>query len=97
MQSKGLDGDAGYRNGYAQLAVALNTLAIEDLDRVVERHADCSAIYRAAVKGVGLELVAKDINIASNTVTAIQAPDVKDLWRGYTVSSSLPGLNSYGR
>ena len=59
---------------YAQLAVALDTLAIEGLDRVVERHADCSAIFRAAVKGAGLELVAKDINIASNAVTAIQAP-----------------------
>jgi alanine-glyoxylate transaminase/serine-glyoxylate transaminase/serine-pyruvate transaminase len=59
---------------YAQLAVALDTLAIEGLDRVVERHADCSAIFRAAVKSAGLELVAKDINIASNVVTAIQAP-----------------------
>jgi aspartate aminotransferase-like enzyme len=59
---------------YAQLAVALDTLAIEGLDRVVERHADCSAIFRAAVKSAGLELVAKDINIASNAVTAIQAP-----------------------
>jgi alanine-glyoxylate transaminase/serine-glyoxylate transaminase/serine-pyruvate transaminase len=59
---------------YAQLAVALDTLAIEGLDRVVERHADCSAIFRAAVKNAGLELVAKNINIASNAVTAIQAP-----------------------
>ncbi|MFT7674730.1 MAG: alanine-glyoxylate transaminase/serine-glyoxylate transaminase/serine-pyruvate transaminase [Gammaproteobacteria bacterium] len=59
---------------YAQLAVALDTIAIEGLDRVVERHADCSAIFRAAVKSAGLELVAKDIKIASNAVTAIQAP-----------------------
>ena len=59
---------------YAQLAVALDTLAIEGYDRVFERHADCSAIYRAAVKSAGLDLVAKDINIASNAVTAIQAP-----------------------
>jgi alanine-glyoxylate transaminase/serine-glyoxylate transaminase/serine-pyruvate transaminase len=59
---------------YAQLAVALDTLAIEGLDRVCERHADCSAIYRAAVKAAGFELVAKDINIASNAVTAVQAP-----------------------
>ncbi|MFT7556841.1 MAG: alanine-glyoxylate transaminase/serine-glyoxylate transaminase/serine-pyruvate transaminase [Planctomycetota bacterium] len=60
---------------YAQLAVALDTLAIEGLDRVCERHADCSAIYRAAVKAAGFELVAKDINIASNAVTAVQAPE----------------------
>ena len=59
---------------YAQIAVALDTIAIEGLDRVVERHADCSAIFRAAVTSAGFELVAKDINIASNAVTAIQAP-----------------------
>jgi alanine-glyoxylate transaminase/serine-glyoxylate transaminase/serine-pyruvate transaminase len=59
---------------YAQLAVALDTIAIEGLDRVVERHADCSTIFRAAVKAAGLELVAKDINTASNAVTAIRAP-----------------------
>jgi alanine-glyoxylate transaminase/serine-glyoxylate transaminase/serine-pyruvate transaminase len=60
---------------YAQLAVALDTLAIEGLDRVVERHADCSAIFRAAVTSAGLELVAIDISITSNVVTAIQAPE----------------------
>jgi aspartate aminotransferase-like enzyme len=59
---------------YAQLAVALDTIAIECLDRVVERHADCSAIFRAAVKAGGFELVTKDNNIASNSVTAIRAP-----------------------
>jgi alanine-glyoxylate transaminase / serine-glyoxylate transaminase / serine-pyruvate transaminase len=61
-------------SNYAQLAVALDTIAIEGLDRAVERHADCSAIYRAAVKGAGFELVAKNMNIVSNAVTAIQAP-----------------------
>jgi len=60
---------------YAQLAVALDTLAIEGLDRVCERHADCSAIYRAAVLSAGFELVAIDINTASNAVTAIKAPE----------------------
>ena len=60
---------------YAQLAVALDALAIEGIDRACERHADCSAIFRAAVNSAGLELVAKDINIASNAVTAIQAPE----------------------
>jgi alanine-glyoxylate transaminase/serine-glyoxylate transaminase/serine-pyruvate transaminase len=59
---------------YAQLAVALDTIAIEGLARVFERHADCSAIFRAAVMAAGFELVAKDIHIASNVVTAIKAP-----------------------
>lgn len=59
---------------YAQLAVALDTIAIEGLPRVFERHADCSAIFRAAVKAAGFELVSKDIHIASNVVTAIKAP-----------------------
>ncbi|MCP4874408.1 MAG: alanine--glyoxylate aminotransferase family protein [Gammaproteobacteria bacterium] len=60
---------------YAQLAVALDTLAIEGIDRVCERHADCSTIFRAAVQSAGFELVAKDINTASNAVTAIKAPE----------------------
>lgn len=60
---------------YAQLAVALDTLAIEGIDRVCERHAECSAIFRAAVQSAGFELVAKDINIASNAVTAVKAPE----------------------
>jgi alanine-glyoxylate transaminase/serine-glyoxylate transaminase/serine-pyruvate transaminase len=59
---------------YAQLAVALDTIAIEGFDRVIERHADCSAIFRAAIMAAGFELVTKDINIASNVVTAIRAP-----------------------
>ncbi len=59
---------------YAQLAVALDSMAIEGYDRVFERHADCSAIYRAAAKAAGFELVAKDEYLESNAVTAIQAP-----------------------
>ena len=60
---------------YAQLAVALDTLAIEGLDKVCERHADCSAIFRAAAKGAGLDLVTKDMALASNAVTAVKAPN----------------------
>ena len=60
---------------YAQLAVALDALAIEGLERACERHADCSAIYRAAAQGGGFELVAKDLSIVSNVVTAVQAPE----------------------
>lgn len=59
---------------YAQLAVALDTLAIESHDRVFERHADCSAIFRAAAKEAGFELVAKEMSFTSNVVTAIRAP-----------------------
>ena len=60
---------------YAQFAVALDTLAIEGIDRVCERHKDCSEVFRAAALGAGLELVAKDINTRSNAVTAIKAPE----------------------
>ena len=59
---------------YAQLAVALDSMAIEGYDRVYERHADCSVIYRAAAKAAGFDLVAKDKYLESNAVTAIQAP-----------------------
>ena len=61
-------------SNYSQFAVALDSIAIEGIDRVCERHRDCSEIYRAAVKAAGFELVAKDINTASNAVTAIKAP-----------------------
>lgn len=61
-------------SNYAQIAIALDTLAIEGIDRVCERHKDCSEIYRAAVTAAGFELVAKDIDIASNAVTAVRAP-----------------------
>lgn len=60
---------------YAQMAVALDTLAIEGIDRVCDRHRDCSDIFRAAVQAAGFELVVKDINIASNAVTAIKSPE----------------------
>ena len=60
---------------YAQLAVALDALAIEGLDRACERHADCSAVFRAAAKGAGFELVAKNPETVSNVVTAIRAPE----------------------
>ena len=59
---------------YSQFAAALDALAIEGIGRVCERHKDCSEIFRAAVLAAGFELVAKDINTASNAVTAIKAP-----------------------
>ena len=60
---------------YAQFAAALDALAIEGIERVCERHKDCSEIFRAAVTGAGFELVAKDISTASNAVTAVKSPE----------------------
>ncbi len=60
---------------YAQLAVALDSMAIEGYDRVFERHADCSSIYRAAAKAAGFKLVAKEEHLESNAVTAVKAPE----------------------
>ena len=60
---------------YAQFAVALDTLAIEGIDRVCERHKECSEVYRAAVLGAGFELVAKEEHTRSNAVTAVKAPE----------------------
>ena len=62
-------------SNYSQFAVALDSIAIEGIDRVCERHKECSDIYRAAVQTAGFDLVAKDINTASNAVTAIKAPE----------------------
>jgi len=62
-------------SNYSQFAVALDALAIEGLDRVCERHKNCAEIFRAAALAAGFELVAKDINTASNTVTAIRSPE----------------------
>ncbi|MGB1799946.1 MAG: aminotransferase class V-fold PLP-dependent enzyme, partial [Gammaproteobacteria bacterium] len=60
---------------YAQFAVALDLLAIEGIERVIERHKDCSEIYRAAVLSAGFELVAKEEHTRSNAVTAVKAPE----------------------
>jgi alanine-glyoxylate transaminase/serine-glyoxylate transaminase/serine-pyruvate transaminase len=73
MESTGLHLETP--GNYAQFAVALDALAIEGIDRVCERHKDCSEIFRAAALGAGLELVAKDINTRSNAVTAIKSPE----------------------
>ena len=62
-------------SNYSQFAVALDSIAIEGIDRVCDRHRECSEVYRAAVQAAGFELVAKDINTASNAVTAIKCPE----------------------
>ena len=62
-------------SNYSQFAVALDSIAIEGIDRVCDRHRECSDVFRTAVQAAGFELVAKDINTASNAVTAIKAPE----------------------
>ncbi len=62
-------------SNYAQMAVALDSIAIEGLDRVCERHKECSEIFRTAALAAGFELVAKDVSTRSNAVTAIKSPD----------------------
>ena len=62
-------------SNYSQFAVALDSIAIEGIDRVCERHRECSDVYRAAVQEAGFELVTKDPSLASNAVTAIKAPE----------------------
>ena len=62
-------------SNYAQFAIALDSIAIEGIDRVCERHKECSEIFRAAVLAAGFKLVTKDMNNASNAVTAIRAPE----------------------
>ena len=73
MESTGLHLETP--SNYAQFAVALDALAIEGIERVCERHKDCSEIFRAAADGAGLELVAKDVSTRSNAVTAIKSPE----------------------
>ncbi|MFB3116762.1 MAG: alanine--glyoxylate aminotransferase family protein, partial [Gammaproteobacteria bacterium] len=73
MESTGLHLETP--GNYAQFAVALDALAIEGIERVCERHKDCSEIFRAAADGAGLELVAKDVSTRSNAVTAIKSPE----------------------
>ncbi len=59
---------------YAQFAAALDAISIEGLSRTCDRHRECSEVFRAAVLGAGLELIAKNIDTASNAITAIRAP-----------------------
>ena len=73
MESTGLHLETP--GNYAQFAVALDALAIEGIERVCERHKDCSEIFRAAALDAGFELVAKDVNTRSNAVTAIKTPE----------------------
>jgi alanine-glyoxylate transaminase/serine-glyoxylate transaminase/serine-pyruvate transaminase len=53
------------------LAVALQMLSEETLDRVIERHGRHAAITRAAVRNWGLEMVCLQPLAASDTLTAV--------------------------
>ena len=46
-------------SNYSQFAVALDSIAIEGIDRVCDRHRECSEVYRAAVQAAGFELSSK--------------------------------------
>ncbi|RKZ81415.1 MAG: hypothetical protein DRQ35_00150 [Gammaproteobacteria bacterium] len=72
---------------YAQFAVALDTLAIEGIERVCERHKECSEVYRAAVLAAGFELIAKEEHTRSNAVTAVKTPE------GFGVKKVMEVLN----
>ena len=59
------------------LGVALEMLIREGLQNIFERHARLAQKTREGVKALGLELLA-DESCASNTITAVKAPDGVD-------------------
>lgn len=58
--------------------VALDMMLKEGLDNIFARHQRCGDIARSGVKALGQQLLA-DENFASNTVTAVTAPDGLDV------------------
>ena len=65
---------------YFALEVALDLLEREGWENVYARHQRCGELTRAGVKRLGLELLA-DERFASNTVTAVKAPEGLDVSR----------------
>lgn len=61
------------------LDVALDLLEQEGWESVYSRHQICGDLTRAGVKRLGLELLATDLAFASNTVTAVRAPEGLDV------------------
>jgi aspartate aminotransferase-like enzyme len=57
------------------LDVALERMADEGLERICTRHARIGRFTREGVKSLGLELLCEDEQYASDTVTAIRAPE----------------------
>ena len=56
------------------LSLALDKLLAEGLENVYERHAHIGQITRDGIKNLGLELLAQDEGLASDTVTAVKMP-----------------------
>ncbi len=63
---------------YYGLQTAMKTLLAEGIDGIVARHQRIADYTRAGVKGMGLQLLA-DERVASNTVTAVRAPNGVDI------------------
>jgi aspartate aminotransferase-like enzyme len=63
---------------YFAMDVALGKLDAEGLEAIHARHARIGQMTRDGVKALGLKLLAADERYASNTVTAVRAPDGVD-------------------
>jgi aspartate aminotransferase-like enzyme len=61
------------------LDVALERMAEEGMERIFSRHASIARMVRGGVKEMGLELLCEDERFASDTVTAVKAPEGVDV------------------
>lgn len=61
------------------LDIALDRMAEEGLERIFARHARVANVTREGVKALGLELLCQDPQYASDTVTAVKAPEGVDV------------------
>ena len=61
------------------LDVALERMAEEGMERIFTRHASIARMVRSGVKEMGLELLCEDERFASDTVTAVKAPEGVDV------------------
>jgi aspartate aminotransferase-like enzyme len=61
------------------LDVALERMAEEGTERIFSRHRSIGRMVRSGVKEMGLELLCEDERFASDTVTAIKAPEGVDV------------------
>jgi aspartate aminotransferase-like enzyme len=76
---------------YFALDVALDMLEAEGWEAIFARHQVCADATRAGVRRLGLELLA-DERFASNTVTAVKAPEGLDVSRLRTVLREEHGV-----
>jgi aspartate aminotransferase-like enzyme len=61
------------------LDVALERMVEEGVERIFARHASIARMVRGGVKEMGLELLCADERFASDTVTAVKAPEGVDV------------------